>query len=168
MSTSHPPLPEFDQEMITTRRLLERVPGEKGEWKPHPKSFALGHLAQLVSWMPGWIANTATETELDMGKAPGYSFETTETLLALFDENVRAAKAALAKLSDDDLGVTWSLKHGDRTFLSAPRGEVLRTHLDHLIHHRGQLTVYLRLVDVPLPSIYGPTADDRTFTPSPS
>lgn len=161
MPTSRPPLPELEQEMATTRRLLERVPSEKGEWKPHPKSFALGHLAQLVAWMPGWIANTAAETELDLGVAPGYSFETTETLVAMFDENVRAAVAALSALTDDDLGVTWSLTRGGRTLFSAPRGEVLRNHLNHLIHHRGQLSVYLRLVDVPLPSIYGPTADER-------
>ena len=163
MSITAALLPEFDQEMATTRKLLERVPSDKARWKPHPKSFALGHLAQLVAWMPGWIANTATETELDLGKAPGYSFETTETLLAMFDENVRAAVAALAGLADDDLGVTWSLTHGGHTVYSAPRDVVLRTHLHHLVHHRGQLSVYLRLVDVPLPSIYGPTADERPW-----
>jgi uncharacterized damage-inducible protein DinB len=161
MSTSHAQLPDFEPEMTTTRRLLERVPSDRGEWKPHPKSFALGHLAQLVAWMPGWIANTATETELDLAAAPGYSFEETATLLAMFDENVRAAVAALAALKDADLGVPWSLKHGDQVMFTAPRDAVLRMHLHHLIHHRGQLTVYLRLVDVPLPSIYGPTADER-------
>src|SRR5438093_11619377 len=88
-------LPEFDQEMATTRRLLERVPGDKAQWKPHPKSFALGHLAQLLSWMPGWIANTLSETELELTQAPGYSFETTETLLAGFDRNVRDARQAI-------------------------------------------------------------------------
>src|SRR5512134_980795 len=88
-------LPEFDQEMATTRRLLERVPTERGPWKPHPKSFALGHLAQLVAWMPGWIANTLRETALDLATAPRYSFETTDTLLREFDTNVRAAREAL-------------------------------------------------------------------------
>jgi uncharacterized damage-inducible protein DinB len=156
-------LPEFDREMASTRRLLERVPGEKGTWKPHPKSFALGHLAQLVSWMPGWIANTVQETSLDLGAAPGYSFETTATLLKEFDKNVAAARKAVAGSKDADYTVPWSLKHGDRVLFTAPRGVVVRNHLDHLIHHRGQLTVYLRLLDVPLPPIYGPTADERTF-----
>src|SRR5213594_4445018 len=93
MSIAESLLSEFDQEMATTRRLLERVPSDKGTWKPHPKSFALGHLAQLVSWMPGWIANTLRETELDLAEAAGYSFEKTETLLKQFDNNVREGKA---------------------------------------------------------------------------
>jgi uncharacterized damage-inducible protein DinB len=153
-------LPEFDQEMATTRRLLERVPGEKGPWKPHPKSFALGHLAQLVAWMPGWIANTLRETTLDLARAPRYSFETTETLLGEFDRNVRAAREALQGSRDADYAETWSLKHGERVLMAAARGTVVRMHINHLIHHRGQLSVYLRLQDVPLPPIYGPTADE--------
>jgi uncharacterized damage-inducible protein DinB len=153
-------LPEFDQEMATTRRLLERVPSDKGPWKPHPKSFALGHLAQLVAWMPGWIANTLRETALNLATAPRYSFETTETLLGLFDDNVRAAREALQASRDADYAVTWSLKRGDRVLMAATRGTVVRMHINHLIHHRGQLSVYLRLQDVPLPPIYGPTADE--------
>jgi uncharacterized damage-inducible protein DinB len=154
-------LPEFDQEMATTRRLLERVPADKGPWKPHPKSFALGHLAQLVAWMPGWIANTLREPALDLAKAPKYSFESTEALLKEFDGNVRAAREAFRASKDADYGMSWSLKHGDRVIFTAPRGSVVRTHISHLVHHRGQLTVYLRLNDIPLPSIYGPTADER-------
>jgi uncharacterized damage-inducible protein DinB len=161
MSIAEALIPEFEQEMATTRRLLERVPSEKGEWKPHPKSFSLGHLAQLVSWMPGWIANTLTETELDLLAAPGYSYETTATLVAGFDRNVRDAKAALQKVKDSDFAVPWSLKRGERVLFTAPRGVVVRSHISHLSHHRGQLTVYLRLLDVPIPSIYGPTADER-------
>ena len=154
-------VPEFEQEMATTRRLLERVPSDRGPWKPHPKSFALGHLAQLVSWMPGWIANTVSSAELDLAIAPGYSFETTETLLAGFDRNVREARQALQSAKDADFSVPWSLKRGDRVLFTAPRGTVVRTHISHLSHHRGQLTVYLRLLDVPIPPIYGPTADER-------
>jgi len=154
-------LPEFDQEMATTRRLLERVPTDKGQWKPHPKSFALGHLAQLVAWMPGWIANTVRHTALDLATASKYSFETRETLLREFDTNVRAAREALSSSQDADYAVPWSLKHGDRALFTAPRGTVVRTHINHLIHHRGQLSVYLRLNDVPVPPIYGPTADER-------
>ena len=154
-------LPEFDQEMFFTRRLLERVPADKGQWKPHPKSFALGHLAQLVSWMPGWIANSLTHTELNFADQPGYSFETTETLLAGFDKNVRDAHDAFVNAKDADFDVKWALKNGDHVLFAAPRGTIVRNHISHLIHHRGQLTVYLRLIDIPLPSIYGPTADER-------
>ena len=154
------PLGEFDYEMDATRRLLERVPTEKGEWKPHEKSFPLGHLAQLVSWMPGWIASSLTDDAYDFADAPGYGFHPTETLLADLDRNAAAARAALESVTGDALGETWVLKHGDFEVFSARRGAAARNHLNHLIHHRGQLTVYLRLIDVPLPSIYGPTADE--------
>ena len=154
-------LPEFDQEMGTTRRLLERVPSERSEWRPHPKSFPLGHLAQLVSRMPGWIANTLRDTKLDLLSGQNYSFETTESLLKGFDRNVGDARAAIRAAKDSDFKVMWSLTMGDQALWTAPRREVVRSHINHLIHHRGQLTVYLRLVDVPIPPIYGPTADER-------
>ena len=161
MSIGQSLLPEFDQEMAVTRRLLERVPGERGDWKPHPKSFSLGHLAQLVSWMPGWIANTLRDTKLDLQGTAGYSLEKTETLLAGFDQNVRDARAALEAAKDADFEVPWSLTRGEQVLFTAPRAAVVRSHISHLSHHRGQLTVYLRLLDVPVPSIYGPTADER-------
>jgi len=161
MSIGQSLLPEFDQEMAVTRRLLERVPGDRGDWKPHPKSFSLGHLAQLVSWMPGWIANTLRDTKLDLQRASGYSLEKTETLLTGFDQNVRDARAALEAAKDADFGVPWSLTRGEQVLFTAPRAAVVRSHISHLSHHRGQLTVYLRLLDVPIPSIYGPTADER-------
>ena len=159
MSISESFVPEFDQEMVITRRLLERVPSEKGTWKPHQKSFSLGHLAQLVSRMPGWITNEMRETALDLGGSQGYSYEKTEALLAEFDRNVKEARGVLAA-RDEDFMVPWSLKSGDRVFFTLPRVAVVRQTINHLIHHRGQLSVYLRLVDVPLPSIYGPTADE--------
>jgi uncharacterized damage-inducible protein DinB len=155
------PLKEFDQEMASTRKLLERVPSEKGTWKPHEKSFALGHLAQLVAWIPGWIAVSLRESHIDLLQAGGYSFETTEALLRLFDTNAREAREALAAVTGPALDAPWSLRCGEQVLFTAPRGEVVRQHLNHLIHHRGQLTVYLRLVDVPLPQVYGPTADER-------
>ncbi|MGH7507379.1 MAG: DinB family protein [Longimicrobiales bacterium] len=161
MSTPAIPLAEFDQEMATTRRLLERVPSEKGEWKPHPKSFSLGHLAQLVAWMPGWIPQTLREPHIDLATGGGYTYEKTETLLEMFDQNVRDAHEALASVVGDELNAPWSLKQGDTVLFTSPRGEVTRQTLSHLIHHRGQLTVYLRLIDVPIPSIYGPTADEK-------
>ena len=95
MSISDTLLPEFDQEMATTRRVLERVPTDKGKWKPHEKSFSLGHLAQLVAWMPGWLTSMLTQTELDIGSSAGYSYEKTDDLVKLFDRNVREARAAI-------------------------------------------------------------------------
>ncbi len=160
MSLPAIPLKEFDQEMTTTRKLLERVPTEKGEWKPHVKSFALGHLAQLVSSMPGWITRSLREPHIDLAAGGGYSFEPTEALVRKFDHNVQGAREALGSVLGAALDAPWSLKHGEQVLFTAPRGEVVRTHLNHLIHHRGQLSVYLRLVNVPLPQIYGPTADE--------
>jgi uncharacterized damage-inducible protein DinB len=154
---------EFDQEMVPTRKLLERVPGDQGPWKPHPKSFSLGHLAQLVARMPGWLVSMLRHPDLNLAAAPGYSLESTPALLAEFDKNVAAARQALAATKDADFNTPWSLKHGDRVLMTMPRGVVVRQHINHLVHHRGQLTVYLRLRDVPLPSIYGPTADERMF-----
>ncbi|HEY0672009.1 MAG TPA: DinB family protein [Longimicrobiales bacterium] len=160
MSVSEELLPEFDEEMRVTRRVLERVPDDKGEWKPHPKSFSLAHLAQLVSWMPGWIANALQETELNLASAGKYSVERTEKLLAGFDKVVQEARAAIMAAQDADYGVNWSLKHGDNVLFTATRKTVVRQTISHLSHHRGQLTVYLRMLDVPVPSIYGPTADE--------
>lgn len=156
------PLDEFDYEMDATRRLLERVPTEKGEWKPHEKSFPLGHLAQLVSWMPGWITSALRDDAYDfVEEGVEYSFEPTEALLSALDRNAAAARAALEEVTGEALDEGWTLKSADMELFTAPRRVAARNHLNHLIHHRGQLTVYLRLVDVPLPSIYGPTADER-------
>ena len=160
MTTGESMLPEFDSEMTTTRRVLERVPTDKGDWKPHPKSFSVGHLAQLVSRMPGWVTRTLKDSVLDLGGFAGYSYETTETLLSEFDTHVREARAALASAADADFSRPWSLKRGEQVFFTLPTGVVVRQNINHLVHHRGQLTVYLRLLDIPVPSIYGPTADE--------
>ena len=154
-------LPELDVEMKTTRRLLERVPTDKGEWKPHPKSFALGHLAQLVATMPGWLTRMVRDPEIDLAKGAGYSYESTETLVERFDTNVREAREAIASAKDSTFDEMWSLKMNGQVLITQPRGEAIRSTINHLVHHRGQLTVYLRLVDVPIPSIYGPTADEK-------
>jgi uncharacterized damage-inducible protein DinB len=153
-------VPEFDQEMALTRKVIARVPDDKGDWKPHPKSFSLAHLAQLVSSMPGWFTTMVTATELDLAKSPGYSVQTTETLLATFDKLVPEARAAIAAATDNDFAASWSLKHGGHVLYTATRRQVVRETINHLVHHRAQLTVYLRLLDVPVPSMYGPTADE--------
>lgn len=155
------PLAEFDGEMAVTRRLLERVPTEKGPWKPHEKSFSIGHLAQLIAGMPGWITRTLREPHIDLSSGVAYSYETTETLLATFDRHVAEAREALGQVTGAALAEPWSLKTGEMVLFTMPRGEVTRQNLNHLIHHRGQLTVYLRLLDIPLPQIYGPTADEK-------
>jgi len=160
MSIAGDLLPELDQEMATTRRLLERVPSEQGEWKPHPRSFALGHLAQLVATMPGWLTKMLLDTKIDLAAGGGYSFESTDTLLEKFDRHVSEARQALNSVADEDFTVPWSLMMGEKVLMTQPRRDAVRQTINHLVHHRGQLTVYLRLLDVPIPSIYGPTADE--------
>ena len=161
MSMGQSMIAEFDQEMATTRRVLERVPSEKGTWKPHEKSFSIGHLAQLVARMPGWIPMTVNHSKLDLSQATPYSYETTDALLADFDRNVREARDALSSATDEQMHQPWALTMGDRTLMTLPRGVVLRQNINHLVHHRAQLTVYLRLLDIPVPSVYGPTADEH-------
>ncbi len=161
-------LPEFDHEMATTRRLLERVPEADAAWKPHDKSFSLGDLAAHCSNLASWMTATLARTELNFapldGSAPPaqYRFKSTRDALDHFDGNVAAGRAALAAASDEEMMAPWSLKHGEHTIFTMPRAVVVRTFvMNHLIHHRGQLSVYLRLRDVPLPQMYGPTADER-------
>jgi uncharacterized damage-inducible protein DinB len=161
MPISETLLPEFDQEMIPTRKLIERVPFEKAQWKPHQKSFSLGHLAQLVAWMPGWLPNMLREPALNLAGSSPYSRESTATLLELFDRGVRDGRDALATATDESFSELWSLKMGDRVLMSLPRSAVVRQHFSHMVHHRAQLGVYLRLLDIPVPSMYGPTADER-------
>lgn len=161
-------LPEFDEEIAITRRVLERVPDDRVEWRPHPKSFPMGHLAQLVARLPGWVAMTMTRTEIDLAPVsgpsfPGYSFEKTATLLAEFDRNAAEGRAALARATDADFQVPWSLKRAGAVLVTKNRYGILRSMvINHIVHHRAQLGVYLRLVDVPVPQMYGPTADDRS------
>lgn len=154
-------LTEWDQEMAVTRRVIERVPSEKGEWQPHPKSFPLGHLTQLVATMPGWFIRMIEHPYLDLAAGGSYSFQSTDSLLAQFDKLVAESRAALATVSDAALAEPWSLKMGDNVLMTLPRAAVIRQTISHLVHHRGQLTVYLRLLDVPVPMVYGPTADEK-------
>jgi uncharacterized damage-inducible protein DinB len=111
--------------------------------------------------MPGWIANSLRESELDLATVEGYSYQKTEKLISDFDQHVKDAHDALASVTGDALEEEWALKHGDMVLFTLKRGPVVRMHLRHLIHHRGQLSVYLRELDVPIPSIYGPSADER-------
>ena len=158
-------LPEFDHEMTTTRKLLERAPEDRFNWKPHTKSFSLGALATHVAALPAWGVDTLTKTQYDIAteQPPAVPASTTE-LLTTFDANVAATRSALVGKTDEELLVMWTLMQGDKAIFSMPRVGVLRSFvLSHLIHHRGQLSVYLRLLDVPVPSIYGPSADESSF-----
>jgi uncharacterized damage-inducible protein DinB len=160
-------LPEFDHETATTRTLLERVPDGKAGWKPHGKSMSLGELAMHIANIPAWAPVTLTQTEFDTNPPGGQRFsppkyESKAAVLAAYDENVKAARTMLAAATDGEMMVPWALKSGGRTIFSMPRAGVFRSFImNHAIHHRGQLSVYLRLCDVPLPSIYGPTADTQ-------
>lgn len=158
-------LPEFDREMTTTRTVLERVPEDRFDWRPHAKSFSLGALAMHVATLPTWGTETLNRSEIDIGgsQAPVAASSTAE-LLATFDTNVAAARSALVGKTDAELAAPWSLKRSGKTVFSMPKNAVLRAFvLSHLIHHRGQLTVYLRLLGVPVPSVYGPSADEPAF-----
>jgi uncharacterized damage-inducible protein DinB len=158
-------LPEFDHEMTTTRKVLERVPDERLAWKPHEKSYTLGQLAQHVATIPMWGSATMGQTELDLGTSGQQpALASRAEILAAFDRNVAATRAMLVGKSDAEFMVPWTLKSGGHTIFSMPRASVWRGFvLSHLIHHRGQLSVYLRMNDVPVPSIYGPSADETAF-----
>jgi len=157
-------LPEYDHEMKTARRLLERVPLHQAQWKPHAKSMSMGDLATHLVEIPGWVGSIVNAPSHDMAAAGEHvspAFASTAELLAAFDENVANARAAIDSKSDAEMMESWSLKKGEAVLMTMPKVAVLRGFLlSHLIHHRGQLSVYIRMHDVPVPSIYGPSADD--------
>ena len=158
-------LSQFDHEMQTTRNVLAVVPESRADWRPHPRSTPLGTLAQHISNLVGFGPLIIQQEERDVHPPGGppraaVAFTGTGPLLASFDANVRATREALTGVPDEVLMVPWALKNQGRVFFAMPRASVLRSFMiSHIIHHRGQLSVYLRLLDVPLPSIYGPTAD---------
>jgi uncharacterized damage-inducible protein DinB len=158
-------LPEFDHEMGTTRRVLERAPEAEFAWKPHDKSFSLGQLAGHIANLPHWAGAITQNSVFDLADAKDArprQPESAAALIADFDKNVRDARAAIAALGDSEMLATWTFKNNGQLVFAMPRASALRTFvMNHLIHHRGQLTVYLRLKNVPLPSVYGPTADEQ-------
>jgi uncharacterized damage-inducible protein DinB len=166
MKISDALLPEFDQEMAKTRTTLERCPEAKYGWKPHEKSFSMGGLAIHIANMAGWASETVSQDSFDISPvgAPPYKEEppaSQKELLEKFDRGVTKARAAIAGASDEDLMKQWSLLAAGKTIFTMPRVVVLRSMIfNHVIHHRGQLTVYLRMNDVAVPAIYGPSADE--------
>jgi uncharacterized damage-inducible protein DinB len=160
---------ELQAEATATRRVLERVPEDLLDWRPHPKSMSLGQLAQHVASLPGGISRMAAlegldAATLDFEQAPAESYE---ALLATHEASVAQACDYLASLSEESAMAPWRLSHGDREVFTLPRIALLRTlAFNHLYHHRGQLTVYLRLLDVPVPAVYGRSADENPFAPA--
>jgi uncharacterized damage-inducible protein DinB len=160
-------LQELEQEAQTTKRVLERVPADKLGWKPHAKSMSLGQLALHVAQLPGAVAQMSTQSPVQAPEFNHPSATSTSELLPALDESIAAAKAVLSGMSDSDLASTWRLMGGDRELMAVPRGALLRSiMLNHWYHHRGQLSVYLRELGVPLPAIYGPSADENPFMQS--
>lgn len=160
-------LAELERESAGTRRVLERVPEGKNDWKPHEKSMPLGYLAGLVATMPGWAAAMIDQDELDVTAAGEYQtriWSSKAELLQAFDTALEKARKSLAAATDEHLMTTWRMRAGGHVVSEQPRYVAIRDGaFNHLAHHRGQLTVYLRLNDVPVPSLYGPTADERGF-----
>ncbi len=156
---------EFEQEAATTRRVLERVPQDRLSWKPHPKSMSLGTLALHVASSPSFIAEWALQDKIEMGAdfEGAQEAKTTSEILSAHDEGVKKTKAALTQIGDAGMGQSWTLAMKDGpTIMSMPKVALVRQIvLNHTYHHRGQLSVYLRLLDVPVPSIYGPSADEN-------
>ena len=157
-------LPEVDQEMATTRRVLERVPDDKFDWKPHDKSWSMADLASHIVNMIKWTDVTMNAAEFDMATVPpgqiNPSAGSRAQLLEWFDANAAAARAALQK-SDADYFVPWSLKQRGQVVFTMPRYTCIRSFfLNHVVHHRAQLAVYLRLNNIPVPALYGPSADE--------
>jgi uncharacterized damage-inducible protein DinB len=155
-------LPEYDHEMGTTRRLLERVPADYA-WKPHQKSMSLGELATHLANLPTWAIEAVEQSffDLDAPREPLTAVSSGNELLSRFDANVASARAAIASKSDAELMAPWTLKRGSHQLFTMPKAAVLRSFvMNHMIHHRGQLSVYLRLKDVPVPAIYGASADE--------
>jgi uncharacterized damage-inducible protein DinB len=158
-------LPEFDHEMATARKVIERVPEDKFGYKPHDKSMTMGRLASHIAEMPNWATSGITLDALDLasGYKPFEAKSRTE-LLEAFDKSVAGARSAIAGASDETFMKNWSLKNGDKTLMTMPKIAVVRTFvMNHVIHHRGQLSVYLRLNNVAVPSIYGPSADEGSM-----
>jgi len=161
---------ELDRERPLIRRALEAVPEGRDDWKPHPKSMPLGYLASMVAMMPSWLTMEVEKDEFDLKPAEGtkskfgQQLKTRKELVDAMEEGIAATRKALQATTDEHLMKPWRLKVGGKVVAESPRHVMLRDSLMHLAHHRGQLTVYLRLNDIPVPAIYGPSADDQRFS----
>jgi uncharacterized damage-inducible protein DinB len=154
---------ELEHEAAGTRRVINNLPEENLDWRPHEKSYTIGYLAQHVTQLPVWVVMTIKHPELDLSK--GFDRKKAQTkadILALFEEHLATAKEALQNVSDEEMEEKWTLRNGDHVIFTLPKKIVLRYMvLNHIVHHRGQLTVYLRLLNIPVPGLYGPSADEK-------
>lgn len=158
-------LQELNSEYRATRKCLENISEQTFDYKPHPKSMTMGYLALLVAEIPLWIKHMIVDSEIDFVTFKHFQPKTTAELVNHFEENMEAARKALQDSTDEELGsTTFSLKANGQVLYTAPKIADVATTLNHWVHHRGQLTVYMRLNDIPVPSIYGPSADDQNFT----
>lgn len=170
MSIAQSLLPELDQEMGATRKVLERVPEDRLDWSPHEKSMKLGRLASHLAELPMWTAVSLDRDEFDVAPPDGerewvaLNSDSVSEILELFDKNAAEARATIAAAGDETFFENWTLKSGGEALFTMPKIAVIRSFvLNHSIHHRGQLTVFLRLLDVAVPQTYGPTADEPDF-----
>lgn len=156
---------ELEHESILTRKILERVPLDKAEWKPHEKSMTVGRLATHIAEIPHWITQILSADEFDFAANPSpkrHTAASTDELISIFEKNLDDALESLAKATDEDFSKTWTIKRGEQVVTASPKKIAVRGWgISHLIHHRGQLSVFLRLLDVPVPGMYGPSADER-------
>jgi uncharacterized damage-inducible protein DinB len=156
-------LKELEMEAAASRKCLERMKAELFDYKPHEKSMQMGYLALMTADMPRWLTHIIKDGVIDFKTYENKNARTAEELTALFDENMETAKKTLSEMKDEEAHEDFTLKNGDQVLMKTPKGETLMSTLNHWVHHRGQLTVYMRLNGIPVPSIYGPSADDKTF-----
>lgn len=158
-------LKELDQEAATTRKMLAVVPNDKYDWRPHPKSMSIRQLATHIGELPGWVTMTLQTDELDFAANPYQQekIDNTSDLLAYFEQSYASGKAALEKATEDQLLENWTLRNGEEIYSVSTKAEVIRMAFSQIVHHRAQLGVFLRLLDVPIPGSYGPSADDMSF-----
>ena len=156
-------LSELESEVRASRRCVEAVPDKLYKWKPHETSMEMGYLTLLVADIPRWITYTLEQSEIDFATFPQFKMSTTSELVRFFDKNIEDAKRALGKVSNDDLKNDFSLKRNGTVLFTSSKKDSVQSSLNHWVHHRGQLTVYMRMNGIKVPSIYGPSADDRVF-----
>ena len=156
-------LKELNAEERASRKCLERIPMDLSDWKPHEKSMAMGYLALLVAEIPKWITHIIEKSEIDFVTFEHFQPKTTEELVNHFNENIKGAKKSLQNISDENLSEQFYLKSEGKVLFHSSKLDNLDSSINHLVHHRGQLTVYMRLNDIPVPSIYGPSADEKVF-----
>lgn len=158
-------LKEMDNESKTTRKMLERIPDDKYDWKPHPKSMSIRQLGSHIAELPSWISMVLTTTELDFATSAyeEKKIADTKSLMALFETSLADGRSHLEKATEDDLLPTWTLRNGEDIYSASSRAEFIRTIFCQIVHHRAQMGVFLRLLDVPIPGSYGPSADDLSF-----